>query len=239
MEKLLYSLWREPRADADSFREVLVEQLCRELAQLADIHGVRVSVVDSEVLSADARRMVSQAPAPDALLSLWVDSTCASAAWESMIDQCVARRASYLVAEAEPLPSQKQHPAAPGDRVYGMCQVVFFRKPAELDRTSWLALWQDSHTGVALATQSTFGYRHNVVVRALGEDTPGWDAIVEENFPPQAMTCDHAFFASGGDDALLEQHMNSLMASCAHFIDFEHIDVLPMSEYLIKPLSRH
>ena len=29
-----------------------------------------------------------------------------------------------------------------------------------------------------------------------------------------------------------------MMESCSRFIDFAQIDVLPMSEYLIKPLAR-
>ena len=59
---------------------------------------------------------------------------------------------------------------------------------------------------------------------------------MEENFPPEAMTSDHAFYASGGDDAVLQRHMNAMIESCARFIDFQEINVIPMSEYLVKPL---
>jgi hypothetical protein len=61
---------------------------------------------------------------------------------------------------------------------------------------------------------------------------------VEENFPPEAMTDDHAFYATGGDDEVLQQHMTEMMASCARFIDFDTIDVIPMSEYLVMPLVK-
>jgi len=74
------------------------------------------------------------------------------------------------------------------------------------------------------------------VVRLLGEDTPHCHAIVEENFPPEAMTDDHAFYATGGDDAVLQKHMTAMMESCSRFIDFERIDVIPMSEYPVKLL---
>lgn len=239
MEKLLYPLWKDPAVEADDFRATLVGQLGRELAQLGGIHGVRVTVADSVVSCASHRRMESHAPVPDAVLSLWVDSACPARAWEPLIDKCAARRTAYLVVEAEPLVSQDRHPCATGDRVYGMCHVVFFRKLAGLEREAWFRTWKDSHTQVAIDSQSTFGYRQNVVVRALGENTPDCDAIVEENFPPEAMTSDHAFYNTGGDDALLEQRMTAMMESCARFIDFEHIDVIPMSEYVIKPLARH
>lgn len=239
VEKLIYPLWKEADISPDGFREVLVEQLGRELSQSGDIHGVRVTVADSAVADAAGRRMESHTPVPDAVLSLWVDSAEAAAAWEPMVDKCVSRKTAYLVVEAEPLVSQRQYPSAPGDRVYGMCHVVFFRKPAGLDREQWLDIWKGSHTRVAIDTQSTFGYRQNVVVRALGEGTPPCDAIVEENFPPEAMTSDHAFYDAVGDDALLEQRMTAMMESCARFIDFEQIDVIPMSEYVVKPLGRH
>jgi len=193
-------------------------------------------VADSAVASAAARRIESQPPLPDAVLSLWVDYAGAAALWEPLIDSHVGRKTGYLVAEAEPLVSQRQHPSAPGERVCGMCHVVFMSRPAHLDRNEWLAIWKDSHTRVAIDTQSTFGYRQNVVVRNLTADTPACDALVEEHFPPQAMTSDHAFYDTAGDDALLQQRMNAMMESCARFIDFEKIDVIPMSEYVLRHL---
>jgi len=236
MEKLLYPLWKPEGSDADDFRDDLLASLARELAAHDGVHGVRLAVADSAVAPANRRRMESNAPVPDALLSLWVDDAGAAARWEPLIDSCVEHRACYLVAEAEPLVSQRAHPSAPGDRVYGMCHVVFMDPPEDLDREAWLALWKDSHTQVAIDTQSTFGYRQNLVVRVLGEGTRPCHAIVEEHFPPEAMVSDHAFYASGGDEALLRQNMEAMMASCVRFIDLGKIDVIPMSEYVIRPL---
>jgi hypothetical protein len=237
MEKLVYPLWKQEEQAADDFRDVLVEQLGPQLAQLAQVHGVRVTVVDSAVADAAGRLMVSHAPAPDAVLSLWVDDGGAAQAWLPSIDACISHKTGYLVAEAEPLVNQQAHPSAPGERVYGMCHVVFMSRPVAQDRDDWFSVWKDSHTQVAIDTQSTFGYRQNVVVRRLTPDTLACDAIVEENFPPEAMTSDHAFYNTGGDEALLQQHMSAMMESCARFIDFEKIDVIPMSEYLIKPVA--
>ena len=50
------------------------------------------------------------------------------------------------------------------------------------------------------------------------------------------MTSDHAFYATGGDEAVLQRNMTAMIESCSRFIDFEQIDVIPMSEYLVKPL---
>ncbi|MEZ5571887.1 MAG: hypothetical protein R3E64_07655 [Halioglobus sp.] len=238
MEKLLYPLWKPHSQTSDDFRDELVHQLSRELVTVHGVHGLRICAADSAVAPASKRRIESHAPLPDAMLSLWVDFAGAAGHWEPLIDACVRHKTAYLVAEAEPLVNQHAHPSKPGERVYGMCHVVFMSPPAEMKREEWLALWKDSHTQIAIDTQSTFGYRQNLVVRALGEDTPVCHAIVEENFPPEAMTSDHAFYATGGDEALLQQHMDAMMESCARFIDFQQIDVIPMSEYLIKPLAR-
>ena len=93
-------------------------------------------------------------------------------------------------------------------------------------REDWLTLWKDSHTQVAIDTQSTFGYRQNLVVRTLGPDTPGCWAIVEENFPPEAMSSQHAFYGADSDE-VLEANRTAMVESCTRFIDFDKIDVVP------------
>lgn len=234
MEKVLYPVWKREGVTGDAFREQLLGTLAPALCALDAVKGLRISVADSAVEAGAGRRIESNPPLPDAMLSLWVDYAGAAQQWEPLIDAQVARRTAYLVAEAEPLTNQSAHPTPLGERMYGMCHVVFMSPPETMAYDDWLAVWKDSHTQVAIDTQSTFGYRQNVVVRRLTGDTPPCHAIVEENFPPEAMTDDHAFYATGGDPAVLEKHMNAMMQSCARFIDFTKIDVIPMSEYLLK-----
>lgn len=230
----MYPLWAGPEREADGFRDLLLQELPPALAGFEGVRGLRLSVADSAVSAAAKRRLVSHEPAPDAVLSLWVDSACDTGGWEPLIDALAVRWCGCLVAEAEPLVSQRAHPSEPGERVFGMCQLVFMRRPEGLERDAWLVIWKESHTQVAIETQSTFGYRQNVVVRTLGDSVIPCDAIVEEHFPPEAMDSDHAFYDSGGDEQLLRQHAAAMMDSCARFIDFAHIDVIPMSEYVIK-----
>lgn len=236
MEKVMYSLWKEDEQSSDAFRDVLLNTVAPAVAAQDGVHSLRVCVADAAVEPAAGRRMVCQDPHPDAVVSLWVDYAGANALWEPLIEPHVTRYASYLVAEAEPLVNQQAHPAAPGERMHGMCHVVFMSPPDAMDYQDWLAVWKDSHTQIAIDTQSTFGYRQNLVLRALTEGAHPAFAIVEENFPPEAMTDDHAFYATGGDADVLKANMTAMMESCARFIDFEKIDVIPMSEYLIKPL---
>ncbi len=101
----------------------------------------------------------------------------------------------------------------------------------ELSRDEWLALWQRDHTQVAIDTQATFGYRQNLVVRPLSAGAPAIDAVVEENFPPEAMTSQAAFYDAGDDPELLQRRRAAMLESCRRFIDFDRLDCLPMSEY--------
>lgn len=233
MEKLIYPLWKREGQTANQLRDALLA-LAPKLLGDGSVHKVRVAAADSAVAAAKCRRMESHAPLPDAAISLWVDSAQAARQWEPTLDALAGCRTGYLVAEAEPLVTGKTHPAASGERLYGMCQVVFFRKPERMEREDWLKAWKGSHTRVAIDTQSTFGYRQNVVVRTLTPETLYFDAIVEENFPPEAMASDHAFYNTGGDEVLLQQNMAAMMESVSRFIDFEHIDVVPMSEYVFE-----
>ena len=104
--------------------------------------------------------------------------------------------------------------------------------------TSWASPGSSLTTGVAIDTQSTFGYRQNVIVRGLSYAAPVVHAMIEENFPPEAMASDFAFYAvEEGDTAGLARNSGAMMESVARFIDFDRIDVIPMSEYLVRPLG--
>ena len=146
----------------------------------------------------------------------------------------MSRHAGYLVTEAEPIRNTR-HPTQPGQRVHGMCHVVFLQRPPRLSEEQWLAIWQGSHTQVAIDTQSTFGYRQNVIVRGLSYAAPPLHAMIEENFPAEAMASNYAFYdVEEGDDEGMASNARKMMESVSRFIDFDRIDVIPMSEYLLK-----
>jgi hypothetical protein len=123
----------------------------------------------------------------------------------------------YLVKETEPRPNTKVRPGSDG-RVPGFAQVVPLCVPEGLTRDAWRARWA-SHTPIALATQSTFRYVQNVVVRPLTAGAPPYAAIMEECFPADAAKDLHVFFNAVGDDAKLARHMAAMSDSCDRFMD--------------------
>ena len=117
-----------------------------------------------------------------------------------------------------------------GMRTPGMLQLAFLKLPERLQYDEWLSIWQDSHTQVAIDMQSTLIYRQNVVQSCLSDNDLGYSAIVEEAFPLEAMTSQHAFYAVQSD-AQLAARQSAMWNSSKRFIDLSDLDVLPTSEY--------
>jgi len=229
MEKLMDPLWKLPEDSAAGLRARLLGPVASAL-RAAGARHVRISVVDEDVAPAAPLRQVNSRPAMDAMLSLWLDTSVWRERFESQFRDHVSRYAGYLVCESEPIRHADRMPTD-GGRVEGMCQVVLLQKPPRLSREDWLAIWQGSHTQVAIDTQDTFGYRQNVVLRALTYAAPHYDSIVEENFPAAAMTSQNAFYDALGDDAKCAANLKAMIDSCKRFIDMDRIDVVPTSEY--------
>jgi hypothetical protein len=72
------------------------------------------------------------------------------------------------------------------------------------------------------------------VVQGLTQDSIAHDAIIEENFPAEAIDSRQGFYAAGDDQALYEAREKAMIDSCSKFIDFERIDCIPMSQYIMQ-----
>ena len=200
----------------------------------ADTFACSFAVNDSDVADAHLLEMKFTQHPNDAVLSIWVEH-----AYDLENVYAKARELgelqAYAVSESAALPNRFKV-----GRVEGMCQIAWIKRPETQTVTDWLNAWLGNHTKVAIDTQSTFGYRQNVIATALPLNRPEpakWplmDAIVEENFPAIAMTSREAFFAAEGDAEKFERHQQVMMQSCANFIDFECFDCVPMSQYVLK-----
>lgn len=196
-----------------------------------DVAGLVVNVRDQAV-SNSVMTLTTLDPPGAAVVSIWTQQ-CYGPQVEAAV-RLLAREshsaAAYLVTESTPLAP----PSVPaGQRCPGLANVALLRRPAELDRATWLRRWQTDHTPVAIATQATFGYTQNVVVRALSPEAPAIDAIVEELFPAAAITDLYAFFGAA-DDADLQDRMQRMIASTSAFGANENVDTVPTSRYELR-----
>jgi len=233
MPKFIYTLWKAQDETGDEFRDSLLDTLLPKLLVRGTVNGLRLTVVDSAVAAASHKRLQGCQSLPDAVLSVYVDDTVSGekALIDCVVNTGVHKAQSYQVLERQPL--NPPNTGSPGERVYGFCQVVFLQRPARLSEAQWLELWQGQHTQIAIDTQATFAYRQNVIEKTFSEDSPVLHAMIEESFPPRAMTSELAFYGAS-DDGDLQSRRRAMMESCARFIDFDKIDVIPMSEYYFE-----
>jgi hypothetical protein len=232
LEKMLYVVWKNEADSDERFRRRLLEELSPQLVALG-ARRLRIGVVDEDVIPAAPLRTETTRPPISGLVSIWVDTSVRRRPMEDAIQASVSRLAGYLVTESEPIVNTK-HVVPEGGRTPGMYQVVLLRRPPRLSHERWLDIWLGSHTQVAIDTQSTFGYRQNVVVRPLTYVAPAYDAIVEELFPAEAMTDPMVFYNAAGDEVRRKRHEKAMLESVVRFIDFDKMDRIPMSEYIMK-----
>lgn len=219
------------------------EEWCRKLrgpvaAELLDsgLPGLAVNVRDAPVRDA-MMTLTTLDPPVAAVISLWTEQyygpqvRAAIALIESESDSAAA----YLVTESTPMAPPD---SGDGTRTPGLANVALLRRPPDLDHRSWLHRWHVDHTQVAIDTQATFGYTQNVVVRALTEDAPAIDGIVEELFPDGAVSDPYAFYGAS-DEADLADRLKRLLASVSAFGAHQNIDTVPTSRYLLRsPFTR-
>ncbi len=232
MEKIIIPLWKPEAITAAEFRATLLGEVSDQLTALPSLRHLTVCVVDEDVAPADGYRMLSIFDqAYDGVLLLWSDAVTNLPAYQKVFEPRTVRHCAYLVTEADQLPLSS---APDGSRSDGMNEIVFLQQPERLSRDEWLEIWQGSHTQIAIDTQSTYGYRQNIVARVLTPDTPQLDAIVEENFPDKALHSRAALYDAEGDEAIYQVREKIMIDSCTRFIDFDKIDCIPTSEYRIK-----
>lgn len=195
-------------------------------AEAAAAGATRLQVNLDDDAVAPAMRFGPGAPIT-AVVSMWTDGGP-----ETVLD--VVRHHdpdvhAWSVDEREPLVP----PAVPdGERADALANLAFLRRPATMPHAAWLTDWLQRHTTVAIETQGTFGYVQNPVLASLtpgGGDVAG---IVEELFPMAALSDQHAFYGSGGDDAELQRRFTRLMDSCARFGAADGLDLVPTSRYV-------
>lgn len=219
------------RAEADEqWCQGLRTRVGSALSEL-DLPGLIVNVRDDAV-RASLMTLTTLDPPVVAVVSIWTQQyygAALTAALDLLSVECDCL-AAYLVTESVPMPAPS---VPPGARTPGLANVALLRRPAELDQDTWLTRWHLDHTPVAIATQATFGYTQNTVVRALTGAAPRLDAIVEELFPIEAVSDLHAFFGAA-DDADLGDRMGRMAASVARFGADRDIDTVPTSRYLLR-----
>ncbi len=228
MEKIVVAL-RNPGAD-DAWTDRMRGPVAAALAEL-QLPGVTLNLRDAPVRDS-LMTLTTLDPPVQGFVSLWADAYYGTpvAAALDLLSSAAQQVAAYLVTESVPMAPPA---SAPGERAPGLANVALLRRPAGMDEATWLRRWHHDHTPVAIATQSTFGYVQNCVVRPLTAGAPPVSAIVEEMFPIEAAASLHAFFGAA-DDAELADRMGRMIASTSAFGANVDVDTVPTGRYVVR-----
>lgn len=228
MEKVIITL-RATDAD-ERWCARMRAQVAADLLDL-DVPGLAINLRDDEVRGS-LMTLTTLDPPVVGFVSLWIQQSYGDQAQaaRTILEKECGDVAAYLVTESVPLPPPD---TVPGQRTEGFANVALLRRPDDLDEATWLSRWHIDHTPVAIATQSTFGYTQNAVVRPLTPGAPTIDAIVEELFPREAISDLHAFFGAGDDDDLRDR-MARMVASTSAFGANRDVDTVPTSRFVFR-----
>ncbi len=223
MEKLIYALW-EPKDE-------VLKSLPAKLTK-AGASNIRLNRRDDAVAPAAALAQSRGEEQAGTVVQFWLPSS--NDIFRTPCDQVIATSCdhyhAWLVSESTIIPNVNHKPEM-GERTYGFAQLAFLTLPDGMAWQDWRSVWRDGHTQVAIDTQSNFEYVQNLVVEPLTKGAAPYVAIVEECFPPEAMTNPLVFFDAEGDQAKFDKNLAAMMESCGRFIAPGTIDVFPTSQY--------
>ena len=232
MEKLLYAFWRGNEGAA-ALRDRFMAEAAPRIKSLG-AERLQVNVADFDDMTGAIANfaIASLDPRPDGIVAFWLTTAWRREPVERVLRATFARIAGYVVAESTILRNVEQ-PGREGERTTGFSQVTFLQVPPRLSAAQWRRIWFEEHTQVAIDTQANFRYVQNVVVMPLAVDCPRIDGIVEECFPLAGLRDAAVFFGAAGDPAEHLRRAALMQQSCEKFIDFDKLDVIATSEYML------
>ena len=229
MEKLAYQLWKKDDDSLDTFKDALLNNLKKDIAEL--VSALQINIADADVEPANNLAQSNYPPAPNAVIFIKVKSYFLADTLESFLEKITSKVHGFVVSESIILDNSEKSPL--GSRSEGFSQVVLLEKPETMSAFDWFDYWTNFHTKIAIQTQSNFIYVQNTVVRPLQKASPSFIAIIEECFPLEAMTDPEVFYNAKNNPEQFAKHLQIMMESCEKFIDFKKIEVIPTSRYRI------
>jgi len=238
MEKVIWLLRGEQGVTVD------VVDAVRDLALEPAVLGLTVNQHDDEAALAP-----SPAPGPDdeathlAEVSAWFRNYQE----RGVVDEAIAALGlhvdSYLVVESlvddygtTPWAEPRDWPD--GQRSPGVLTVAVIHRPESLNEATWIHNWHEVQSPMSGQLQPRTRYVRNQVVRALSAEAPDIGGIVEEGWPsPQHVADPMLFFNAGGDPAVMNQHLETMMGNVIACLDMDRLRSTTMSEYLLKTLG--
>ena len=138
---------------------------------------------------------------------------------------------AYTVNTAQPVKYVKNWDD--GTPTPGICLLTLFSQKKNIDRTTFLDRWHNSHTPLSLRLHPLWHYDRNVVEEKLTGDSHDWHGIVEEHFRTRKELL-HPVRFFGNHPVKMFWHMWEVYADTKSFLDYRTIEPYLTREYRIK-----
>ena len=231
MEKLASVLWKPDGSDDAGFAAELLAT-APELAKRGAAR-LRIDVVDEAVAAGTDVRVGRMDPPKAAVVFYWLDEGDLRGPIEEVLSGVASRVESFLVVESEPM-RNTAHVAPLAERTPGFNLVTCIEPKDGMSYAEFVHHWHTEHRRCAFATQSTFAYVRNEIVRAYGDEAPPWAAIVEESFPIEALTDPRVWYRWEGSEEQFQRNRKWMIESCLAFLALDRVESHPMSEYVFE-----
>lgn len=169
------------------------------------------------------------------LASIWVDSY-----QDVDVQQLLALTGvwhAWLVSESVPKPYGEAFSWPEGERSPGLSLVTLLDKPGPLSESEFYRYWHELHRATTAQCHPFASYVRNEVVRALSHGAPPARGIVTESAASAEDFLDPHRFYRSGDNEQLRTNQRRVFGEVSQFIDMDTIQVVPMSEYVVRRLA--
>lgn len=136
----------------------------------------------------------------------------------------------YSITEALPVAYEKTW--EDGELSPGVCLLTLFQQKKNIDRSTFIDRWHNSHTPLSLKIHPLWHYNRNVVDSALTEASAPWQGIVEEHMRTRSELLNP--FKFFGPPHLILQRMLQVYTDTKSFLDYKTIETYLVAEYHLK-----
>jgi hypothetical protein len=243
VEKVVYLLWG---TEGPGQGEALRERLLGETAPIllaAGARGLGVNVHDDAAAEAPSPMPAPEGEAPHcAEVSVWVDSYDRRQELERAVVAVGLPWAGYLVVESlyEDYGTTPHGPPRhwpDGTRSPGVLTVALIHRPEGLAYREWIDRWHGTQSPLSAELQPRTRYVRNEVVRALSDNSPHIDGIVEEAWPSVGHVADPLLFYNATSKEELNTNISRMLESVNACLDLGRLRSATMSEYLVKTVA--
>ena len=146
------------------------------------------------------------------------------------IKQSEGYTGTFEVTEALPVAYTKTW--KDGEPTHGVCLLTLFNQKNNIDYSTFIDRWHNSHTPLSLKLHPLWHYNRNVVDQRDLDNTENWDGIVEEHFRTRAELLNP--FKFFGNPLQIIPNMIEVYRDTNSFLDYNTIEPYMAKEYFIK-----